>query len=507
MTPHDEHNAELVANVHPADWQNPEPAAMYNLVVIGAGSAGLVCAAGAAGLGAKVALVESRFLGGDCLNFGCVPSKAFIRSSRVAAQINAAGQYGITIHGGAEVDFAAVMQRVRRLRADISEHDSAKRFSQLGVDVFLSEGHFSGPDCFDLQGKTLRFKKAVIATGSRPVKPPIEGLAKAGFVTNETVFSLTQRPEHMIFIGAGPIGCELAQAFRRLGCQVTIIEKAAQFLPREDPHAAELLADVFNREGIEILFNAKVVKVSIENNKKAVHVDTGGEKRVILGDQILLAVGRQANIEGLDLEKAGVQYDAHGIVVNDKLQTSNPRIYSAGDVCLKYKFTHMADAAARIVIQNALFPFFKKKLSSLTVPWCTYTDPEIAHVGMYEKQAAAQGIDIETFTRPLAQVDRAVVDGQDQGFIKIHVKKGTDRILGATIIASHAGDMISQITTAMVNNLGLKALSAVIHPYPTQAEAIKQAAEAYNRTRLTPRTKRLFQRWFAWLRYNVCCRS
>jgi pyruvate/2-oxoglutarate dehydrogenase complex dihydrolipoamide dehydrogenase (E3) component len=500
VLPHDVHNEALVSNVHPLDWKNPEPAPHYNLVVIGAGTAGLVTAAGAAGLGAKVALVERHLLGGDCLNVGCVPSKCMIRSSRVVADIRDAKQFGIRVPEGMEVDFPAVMERMRRLRARISAHDSARRFKDLGVDVFLGKGRFSGPDTVEVAGKRLRFKKAVIATGTRPVHPTIEGLAEAGFLTNETVFSLTEQPLRLAVIGGGPIGCELAQAFRRLGCEVILFHNASHILNREDSDAAGILQQCFIRDGIRLILNCKTKRVEKKKGSKVIHIECGGKEEEIAVDEILAGAGRTPNVEGLNLEAVGVKYDKReGVEVNEHLQTTNPRIYAAGDICLKYKFTHTADATARMVIQNALF-LGRKQLSTLTIPWCTYTDPEIAHVGMYERDAQEKGIAVDTFIRPLNDVDRAIADGEEEGFVKIHVRKGTDKILGATIVARHAGEMLSEITLAMVGNLGLGTLANVIHTYPTQAEAIKQVADAYNRTRLTPFIKGLFTRWLAWRR-------
>jgi len=498
VLPHDKHNEVLVSNVHPTDWQNPEPASRYNLVVIGAGTAGLVTAAGAAGLGAKVALVERHLLGGDCLNVGCVPSKSIIRSSRVVADLRDANQFGIRGPQSIEANFPAVMERMRRLRARISDHDSARRFKELGVDVFLGEGRFSGPDTVEVEGKTLRFNKAVIATGTRPVHPAIDGIAEAGFLTNETVFSLTERPRRLAVIGGGPIGCELAQAFRRLGSEVVLFHNASHILNREDSDAAEIIQQSFIRDGIRLILNCKTKKVEKKNGEKIIRIECGGETETIVVDEILAGAGRSPNVEDLNLEAVGVKYDKReGVEVNEHLQTTNPRIYAAGDICLKYKFTHTADATARIVIQNALF-LGRKKVSTLTIPWCTYTDPEIAHVGMYERDAKEKGIEVETYVRPLKDVDRAIADGEEEGFVKVHVKKGTDQILGATIVARHAGEMISELTLAIVGNLGLKTLGQVIHTYPTQAEAIKQVADAYNRTRLTPFVKGLFARWLAW---------
>ncbi|MGO9566206.1 MAG: FAD-containing oxidoreductase [Desulfomonilaceae bacterium] len=500
ILPEDRYNRELVSNVRPRDWTNPEPAERYNLVVIGAGTAGLVTAAGAAGLGAKVALVERFLLGGDCLNVGCVPSKCLIGSSRVYGTIHEARGFGIKVPPGVDVDFPAVMERVRRLRARISHNDSAKRFKDLGVDVFLGHARFTGPEAVVVAGKTLRFKKAVIATGARAFNPSIPGLAQAGFFTNETVFSLTERPRRLAVIGGGPIGCEMAQAFRRLGCHVVLFHKNPHILDREDADAAEIVQKRFIEEGIELILDSDLKEVKLENGEKIVHYEVNSKPGSATVDEILVGAGRVPNVENLNLEAAGVQYDnRRGVVVNDLLQTANPNIYAAGDICMNHKFTHMADAAARIVIQNSLFGG-SKKLSVLTVPWCTYTDPEIAHVGMYEGDAKKQGIAVDTYLRSFRDVDRAIADGEEEGFVKVHAVKGTDKILGATIVAAHAGDMISEITLAMVGKLGLKTISEVIHPYPTQAEAIKQAADAYNRTRLTPFVKRLFSYWLGWQR-------
>ncbi|MFC2172767.1 mercuric reductase [Acidobacteriota bacterium] len=500
VLPDDEHNRLLVSNVHPHEWKNPEPAPRYNLVVIGAGTAGLVTAAGAAGLGARVALVERHLMGGDCLNVGCVPSKAIIRSSRVAAEIAGAGRYGINVPKGAKADFSDIMERMRRLRAGISRHDSAVRFrDEMGVDIFLGDGRFTGSDTVEVDGKVLRFKKAIIATGARPFVPPIPGLAEAGYVTNETVFSLTELPARFVVIGGGPIGCELAQAFSRFGSEVSIIELGSQFLAREDPDAAAVLAKTFEKEGINIYLNAVVKEVGLAGSEKLVTIESGGATQTIKASEILVGAGRAPNVEGLNLEGVGVQYDKFGIKVDDRLRTANPRIYAAGDCCMKYKFTHAADSAARIVIQNALF-MGRKKLSALTVPWCTYTDPEIAHVGQYERDLEAQEIPFDTYTMAFKEVDRAILDGEDEGFVKVHIKKGSDKILGATILARHAGDMISEISVAMAGSIGLGALAGVIHPYPTQAEAIRKLGDLYNRTRLTPFIKKLFKRWLSWTR-------
>jgi pyruvate/2-oxoglutarate dehydrogenase complex dihydrolipoamide dehydrogenase (E3) component len=499
ISPPDRHNRALLANAHPADWRNPTPSGRYNMVVIGGGTAGLVTAAGVAGLGGKVALIERQLLGGDCLNFGCVPSKALIAASRTAADLAGAERYGIG-PGGGSVDFAAVMERVRRIRSEISEHDSATRFRDLGVDVFIGDAAFTGSDTVEVDGRTLHFARACIATGARALRPAIEGLEEAGFHTNETIFSLTELPRRLAVLGSGPIGCELGQAFARLGSEVTIIEKGPQFLGKEDRDAAEVVGKAFMADGIRCLLNARVLRVTRDASGKHVQVETPDGEQVVDADEILVGFGRVPNIDGLGLEAAGIEYDArHGVRVDDRLRTTNKRVYAAGDVCLRHKFTHTADAAARIVIQNALF-FGRKKASALTIPWCTYTHPEVAHVGMYEADARERGIENDTIKVSMADVDRARTDGETEGFVKILLRKGSDRILGATIVSAHAGEMISEISVAMAAGAGLKTLSGVIHPYPTQAEAIKRAADAYSRTRLTPTVKSLFAKWLAWQR-------
>ena len=492
----DAHDRTLRDNVHPADWRNPEPAPRYNLVVIGAGTAGLVTAAGAAGLGAKVALVERHLMGGDCLNVGCVPSKCLIRSSRVMGEISAAEALGFRIPPGSAADFPAVMERLRRLRAGISHHDSARRFrDELGVDVFLGDGRFVSRDAVQVGGAVLRFKRAVIATGARAVHPPIPGLAEAGYLTNETVFTLTERPRRLAVIGGGPIGCELAQAFRRLGCEVTLLNDTPHLLNREDADAAEVIQAAFLREGISLALSATLERVERQGADKRILFTTSAGRGEIAVDEILVGAGRAPNVEGLGLEAADVRFHPHsGVAVDDTLRTSNPSVFAAGDVCMAHKFTHAADAAARIVIQNALFRG-RKRLSALHMPWCTYTDPEIAHVGLYERDARERGIDVTTYSVALRDVDRAIADGDEEGFVKVHVKRGSDKILGATIVARHAGEMINEITLAMVAGVGLGTIATVIHSYPTQAEAIRKVADAYNRTRLTPLVKRLFAGW------------
>ncbi len=497
VQPNDVYNQTLLSNVHPPERVNPTPADRYHLVVLGAGTAGLITAAAAAGLGAKVALVERHLLGGDCLNVGCVPSKAIIRSSRVLGEIRAAAGLGVNVPPGTDVDFGKVMERMRRVRSEISHEDSVRRYQdELGVQVFLGQAAFTGPDTVEVDGTTLRFKKAVIATGARAWSPPVEGLAEAGFLTNETVFSLVERPRRLGVIGGGPIGCELAQAFQRLGSEVTLLEMGSHLLEREDADAAAIVQEAMLRDGVKLALDAQVVRVERTPEGKLIHYESKGDAKQVAVDEILVGAGRAPNVDDLNLEGVGVRYDKRqGVEVDDGLRTTNPRIYAAGDVCMEKKFTHAADAAAQIVVRNALF-FGRRKLSQLVIPWCTYTDPEIAHVGMYEHDARAQGIEVDTYLTPFSSVDRAKADGDEEGFCKIHVKQGSDRILGATIVAPHAGEMISEITLAMVGGLGLGKVFEAIHPYPTQAMAIKANAGAFLRTRLTPGVKRLFELWF-----------
>jgi pyruvate/2-oxoglutarate dehydrogenase complex dihydrolipoamide dehydrogenase (E3) component len=497
LRPYDEFNRKLEANVHPPDWTNPKPSGRYNLVVVGAGTAGLVTAAGAAGLGAKVALIERNLLGGDCLNVGCVPSKAVLSAAKRVAAVREAGEFGIRLAGTVEVDFATVMERMRRLRAGISPHDSAARFRDLGIDVFLGQATFTGPDKIAVGGETLEFKRAVIASGARAAAPPIPGLDQIDYLTNESVFSLTELPERLAVIGAGPIGCEMAQAFARFGSKVFLVEAMHGILPREDSDASQIVLSAMQRDGVTLLCCGKELTLSREaqgRTRLRVRSHEKGYDEIV--DKVLIGVGRAPNVEGLGFETAGVEYTKKGVVVNDHLQTTNPTIYAAGDICSRYQFTHAADFMARIVIQNALF-MGRARASSLVIPWCTYTAPEVAHVGIYEREAKEKGIELDTFTQALRGVDRAILDGETEGFARVHVKKGTDEILGATIVAAHAGDLISQFTMAMTHRLGLKKVAGTIFPYPTQAEAVRKTGDAYNRTRLTPFVKKLFNWWLS----------
>ena len=464
LQPLDEHNQRLLSFVRPPDWRNPTPKPKYDLVVIGGGTAGLVCAAGAAGLGARVALVERALLGGDCLNTGCVPSKTLLRSARAVRDARDGATVGV--RATTQVDFAAVMTRVRARRADLAHHDSASRLTSLGVDVFLGLASFSGTRAVMVEGRTLAFRRAVIATGSRPAVPDaVEGTPH---FTSETIFSITDQPRELVVLGAGPVGCELAQAFALLGTRVTLIDSAPRILPGEDADASAIVARRLTEAGVDI---------------RTPHAFQRSD-----GASTLVATGRTPNVEGLNLEGAGVRYGPKGVEVNDRLQTTNPRVFAAGDICSRFKFTHAADAAARVVVQNALF-FGRRSASALVIPWCTYTLPEVARVGSIEGDA---------ITIRLAEVDRAVVEDDTDGFVRVHHDRG--RVVGATIVAAHAGELIGQVASLMRRGGRLDEWSSDIFPYPTLSDALRKAGDAYRRTRLTPRVRAAFERYFKLLR-------
>jgi pyruvate/2-oxoglutarate dehydrogenase complex dihydrolipoamide dehydrogenase (E3) component len=498
IEPPDEHNTELLEQVHPRNWVNPEPEDRYNMVVIGAGTGGLVTAAAVAGLGGKVALVEKHLMGGDCLNFGCVPSKALLRCARAAANVRDASQFGVHIDGDVRIEFGEVMERLRRIRAEISHHDSAERFArELGVDVFIGHGQFTGANTVEVDGTELQFAKACIATGGSPGLPPIAGLEDAPHFTNMDLFNLTERPPRFGVIGGGVIGSEMAQAFARLGSSVTLFELGDRILAREDADAASIVQESLEDDGVEFVFGANIERVSHEPPP---HEDAYPSVTLHLADRpdvtvdaLLVATGRRPNVDGLGLQEAGVEFDMRtGVVVDNRLRTTNTDVFAVGDVATKYRFTHAADFMARMVVRNALF-FGRENFDDLLIPWCTYTDPEVAHVGLYPRDLEDRGFDFDTFTREFADVDRAKLEGDTDGFVRIHVASGSDEILGATIVGPHAGDLISEITLAMQTDTGLGTLANVIHPYPTIAEAIRQSGDNYNRTRLTTTVKKLMR--------------
>ena len=495
IRPLDEHNLRHLGNVHPDRYTNPTAKGRYDVVVVGGGPGGLVVAAAAAALGAKVALVERHLMGGDCLNVGCVPSKALIRAARAWHQAqHAAATFGAPPVAGTG-DFGAAMRRMRRLRADLSKADSVWRFRDLGVDVFLGEGRFVAPDAVEVGGQRLAFRRCVIATGARAALPAVPGLADADPLTNETVFSLEALPRRLAVIGAGPIGCELAQAFARFGSQVTLLQRAPRVLPRDDPDAARIVEKALMRDGVMFRGGVDLKRVERRGGEKVIHYQEGDRTQTIVADEILVAAGRTPNVESLDTSKAGVALGPKGIAVDDQLRTTNRRIYAIGDVASTYQFTHAADAQARLVVANALF-FGRGKASSLVMPWCTYTSPEVAHVGMYEADARRAGLEVDTITVTLEHLDRAVLDGAEEGFARVHLKKGTDRILGATVVAENAGDIIGELALACTARVGLGRIAHTIHPYPTQGEIVKKMSDAWRRTKLTPTAKRFFATFF-----------
>ena len=509
LRPDDPADQRTRAQVHPPDWVNPAPASGYHLVVIGAGTGGLVTAAAAAGLGARVALVERSLMGGDCLNVGCVPSKSVIRAARAWHEARAAaGRFGGPRTAG-DGDFAAAMGRLREVRAGFAPIDGAPRFAGLGVDVFLGQARFVAPDAVEVDGDRgrarLHFRRAVVAAGARAAVPDVPGLAGSPYYTNETIFSLDRRPAHLVVLGGGPIGCELAQAFARLGTRVTVLDRGARLLAREEPDASAVVERAMARDGVDVWHGAELRRVEARGGMSSVlHVRRDGAEHAVEADALLVAVGRAPNVDGLGLAAAGVAHDpVRGVTVDDRLRTSNPRVYAVGDVCSPpgspHKFTHAADFQARLVVQNALF-FGRGRASALVTPWVTYTSPEVARVGLTEAEAREQGVAVDVVTVELADVDRAVIDGEAEGFCRVLLARGTDRIVGCTLVGAHAGETIGEVTLAMTAKVGLAAIGRTMHPYPTQAEALRKAADQWRRRKLTPRVRRLFGAYFRALR-------
>jgi pyruvate/2-oxoglutarate dehydrogenase complex dihydrolipoamide dehydrogenase (E3) component len=471
----------FLARVRPKNWENPEPRSAYDLAIVGAGPAGLAAAESAARLGFSVILIERNRLGGNSLNVGSVPSKAIIRTAHVYGTMREAEEFGAPIPKEPALEFGEVMARMRRIRMRISEHHSVHELTRLGIDIFFGSARFDSPGVLLVGDTRVHFKKALIATGARPRAPDIAGLDQTGYRTSETIFELTALPNRLVVIGGGPLGCELAQAFCRLGSHVTIVQNDPKFLPREERDAAEILTRSMARDGVEIRLNTTVVGARCEGRAKILHVVNSGNESDIQADEVLLSIGRVPNVEELDLETAGVDFDPdQGIRIDDFLRSTNPNVYAAGDVCLELKFTNAAQSSACMAVQNALMKMEQRKSGS-AIPWCTFCDPEIAHIGLHVWEARQQAIPIRSFTVMMHDVDRSITDGQNTGFVKVHVAEGSDRILGATIVASRASELINEMAVIMTAGIGMKALADVVHTYPAQSGAIMLAAQAYKR--------------------------
>lgn len=477
-----------------------------NLVVIGGGAAGLVSAYIAAAVKAKVTLVERDRMGGDCLNTGCVPSKALIRTARLAADIRRGEELGLK-DAHAEVDFARAMERVQRVVRAVEPHDSAERYARLGVECLKGEAKIVSPWSVEVAladgtKRTLHTRNIVIAAGGRAVVPPIPGLREAQPLTSENVWNVRERPARLVVLGGGPIGCELAQCFSRLGSRVAQVELGPQLLSKEDPEFGALVRARFEEEGIEVLTGHKATRVRMESAERIVSLEHEGATRDIRCDAILCALGRGANVTGYGLEELGIEISKHRTVqVNEFLATKYPNIFAAGDVAGPYQFTHTASHMAWYCAVNALFGRFKRfRVDYSVVPWVTFTDPEVARVGLNESDAKEKGIAYEVSVFPLRELDRAIADGEVEGRVKVITRAGSDRILGATIAGEHAGDILPEFVAAMKHGFGLNAILGTIHAYPTVAEANKYAAGVWKRSRVTRGQMALAEAYNRWTR-------
>ena len=475
----------------------------YNLVVIGAGSAGLVSAYIAAAVKAKVALIEKHKMGGDCLNTGCVPSKALIRSAKMLNYAKRAQDFGFK-NTTVDFDFAAVMERVQSVIKKVEPHDSVARYTGLGVDCYEGEAKILSPYEVQVNGKTLTTKNIVVATGARPAVPPIEGLHQVDYLTSDTVWELREKPKRLLVLGGGPIGSELAQTFQRLGSHVTIVERSTGVLSREDDDVSQLVMQSFYNDGISVLANYQAVRFEVNGTSSSLlckHQHTGEETAVEF-DRVLIALGRRANVSGFGLEELGVRLSDKGMVAVDEfLRTNYPNIYACGDVAGPYQFTHTASHQAWYVAGNALFsPFKKFKANYSVIPWATYTDPEVARVGLSEKEAQRKGVAYELTTYRIDDLDRAIADSEDHGLVKVLTVPGKDKILGVTIVGSHAGDLIAEYVLAMTHGIGLNKILGTIHIYPTMAEANKYVAGNWKKAHKPEQLLQWVQKFHAWRR-------
>jgi dihydrolipoamide dehydrogenase len=496
--------AEAPSKRHRASAQWPKPARFdRNVVVIGAGAAGLVAAYIAAAAKAKVTLVERHRMGGDCLNTGCVPSKALIRSAKLLFHIKRAKEFGLG-QASAQFDFAEVMARVQRVIRTVEPHDSVERYRSLGVECLAGEAKLLSPYAVEIRTadgvKTLTARAIVIAAGARPFVPPIPGIEEVGYCTSDTVWSLRELPRRLVVLGGGPVGCELAQCFARFGSEVTQVEMLPRILPREDPEISAMVATCFNAEGIDVRTDHKVTRFMVDRGERVLVAENGRAETRIAFDTLLCAVGRVANTSGYGLEELGIATTRSGTIqTNAYLQTAYPSIYACGDVVGPYQFTHVAAHQAWYAAVNALFGALRKlKVDYSVIPWATFTDPEVARVGLNELEAREKNIPYEVTTYALDELDRAITDEAAHGVVKLLTVPGRDRILGATIVGEHAGELIAEFVSAMKHRIGLNKILATIHIYPTLSEANKYAAGAWKRAHVSPRWLRLAQRYHAW---------
>jgi pyruvate/2-oxoglutarate dehydrogenase complex dihydrolipoamide dehydrogenase (E3) component len=473
LFPMDIYNEKTIQQGHPPGWNNRK-GGDYDLVVLGGGPAGLVAAMTAAAAGHHVAMTEQRLTGGTCVNFGCTPSKALIRCARAVYEAGRGAEFGFRLNAPPRVDFAAVMERVRRMRSMSSAGDAVPAVEQTGAEVYLGHTRFTAPDVVEVDGSKLYFRKAVIATGSDPLVPPIDGLKKGEYLTNESVFSLTELPARLVVIGGGPLACELAQAFRRLGSDVDLVGNTQTLLPNDEPEVSALVQRRLEQEGVRLHLGCKAVRAG---DGRLVLQGSAGTRELHYG-ALLLGTGRKPNVEGLNLEAANVRLARTGVEVDQYLRTTNPNVYAAGDAAFPQKFTHAAMATARLCVANAL-DSANRPARELVVPHCTYTDPEVAQVGLTPRQAREDGIAIDEYRLPLAKVERAFIDGEEEGFAAIYTRRGTGEIVGATLAAAHAGEMIGELTLAMTHKVPLDVLAETIHCYPTQAEVFQRIALQY----------------------------
>ena len=498
FTPEDDpHDMRMRSAVRPADWAE-RVRDEYDFVAIGGGTAGLVATAGAAHLGARTLLVEKDLLGGDCLVTGCVPSKALLHAGSIARQVRNASARGIRT-GQVKIDTAEVMRTLRATRATIAQTDGAERWRDRGVDVAFGRAKFTGAKTLTIDGRPIRFKRALIATGARPRIPEIPGLDEVAPLTSETVFELAELPRRIVVIGGGPIGSEISQAMARLGSEVTLVQKGAHLLSRDDPEAAELLAESLRADGVDLRLKTAVVRTRREADGNVVTLRNSDGETELGCQEVLVATGRVPNVKGIGLEEAGVAFDERGVKVDKLHRTSNRRIYAAGDVCSRLQFTHAAWAQAEYAVLNALLPV-RFDVNARHIPHVTYTDPEVAHVGLSIEELARRGDGVHTLTVPITESDRARVEGETRGFARVHLRRGTDRPLAATVVGRNAGEVIAQLGLLIQQRRGLGDVAKTVYAYPTFNELVSRLADEYNFRRVTPGWRRLLRWWFARLR-------